>query len=635
MLSKLYTQLAWLPRQPKNFSSLCRTALDTSEDIGLQIRVLATYGLDENGLNKLAKVIEKAKATAKPLSLTPFRLGIISNSTSDFLIPSLTATAARHGFALECIKADFGQTVQEAVNPESSINQAQPDAILIAIDHRGLPLQTSPGNQSAHEATVSACLQYVEDIRAGFHTNSNAFCIVQTIARPVELLTGSFECALPGTLRSLVNDINNGIAESVVNTADVLLDIAGLAETVGLNEWHDPIFWNLAKLPFSSHYLPLYADHVCRTLAAQRSKNRRCLILDLDNTVWGGIIGDDGLEGIVVGQGDAAGEAYLDIQQTALALRDRGIVLAVSSKNTDAIARKPFQEHPDMLLKEKHFAVFQANWNDKATNIAAIAKELSLGLDAMVFLDDNPAERNLVRKMLPLVAVPELPESPDLYSRYLLAGGYFEAVAFSAEDNKRAEFYQENAQRITLQQQVGDLDAYLNSLDMKVTFQPFDDTGRTRITQLINKTNQFNLTTKRHSESEVKAIQHSPDCFTLQVRLSDVFGDNGMISVITCRGLDDDSWHIETWLMSCRVIGRNVEKAVFQEIVAQARSQGISQLLGTYHPTERNQLVKDHYAKLGFENLGDEVGGTTHWLFDVALYQEEALPMSILHTLIN
>jgi len=630
MHSDLHTQLAWLPRQPKNFSTLCRNALDAPEDLGLQIRALATHGLDENALNALAKLIEQAKN--KDLSLTPFRLGIISNATSDFLIPSLTATAARHGFALECIKADFGQTVQEAVNPESSINQAQPDAILIAIDYRGLPLQTSAGNQAAHEATVSACLQYLADIRAGFHANSKAFCIVQTIARPAESLTGSFEYALSGTLRRLLSDINSGIAKSIENTADVLLDVAGLAETVGLNAWHDPAFWHLAKLPFSSNYLPLYVEHVCRTVAAQRGKYRRCLILDLDNTVWGGVIGDDGLEGIVIGQGDARGEAHLAVQQTALALRDRGIVLAVSSKNTDEIARKPFREHPDMLLKENHIAVFQANWNDKATNIAAIAKELSLGLDAMVFLDDNPVERNLVRKMLPQVAVPELPDDPALYSRYLLAGGYFEAVAFSAEDHKRAEFYQENARRIALQKQVGDLDAYLDSLDMKITFQPFDDTGRARITQLINKTNQFNLTTKRYSESEVEAMQHSAEYFTLQVRLSDTFGDNGMISVMTCRRLDEESWHIETWLMSCRVLGRNVEKAIFQEMIKQARHQGISQLLGTYHPTERNKIVKDHYETLGFEKLGDEADGTTHWLFDVASYQAEILPMTVLRS---
>jgi FkbH-like protein len=629
MLSDLYTRLAWLPHQPENFSYLCRTALNSSEDLGLRIRALAGYSLDENALNKLAKVIAKAKAARLPLTpLTPFRLGVISNSTADFLIPPLVATAARHGFALECIKANFGQTIQEALNPNSSINQAQPDAVLIAIDYRGLPLRTSPGNPAAHDATVSACLQHLAAIRSGFHVNTNTFCIVQTIARPVELLTGSFECALPGTMRSLVNAINLGLAESVVNTADVLLDIAGLAETVGLSEWHDPIFWNLAKLPFSSHYLPLYAEHVCRTIAAQRGKSRRCLILDLDNTVWGGVIGDDGLAGIVVGSGDPTGEAYLDIQQTALALRERGIVLAVSSKNTDDIARQPFREHPEMLLKEEHFAIFQANWNDKAMNITAIAEELSLGLDAMVFLDDSPVERNLVRKMLPQVAVPELPDNPALYGRYLLAGGYFEAVVFSAEDYKRAAFYQDNARRIALQQQSGDIDAYLNSLAMTVTFQPFDDIGRARITQLINKTNQFNLTTKRYTENEVKEVQSSPDYFTLQVRLADIFGDNGMISVIICRNVNE-TWQIDTWLMSCRVLGRQVEKAVLQEILFHARSRGIHQLMGTYHPTERNQLVEDHYAKLGFESMAAEANGTTHWLLEVASYQAEAVPMTI------
>jgi len=629
MIPDLYAQLAWLPRQPENFSALCHAALDTHEDLGVRIRALANYGLDENALNKLAKVIDKARARGLSLDpLTPFRLGIISNSTSDFLPAPLIATAARHGFAMECVKADFGQTIQEALNPESFINQAQLDAVLMAIDHRGLPFRPIPGNPSAHDAAVSDCLRHIADIRSGFHLNASAFCIVQTIACPAESLTGGFERALPGAMRSLVDSINIGISESMANTADVLLDIAGLAETVGLGQWHDPIFWNLAKLPFSSQYLPIYAEHVCRTIAAKRGKSRRCLILDLDNTLWGGVIGDDGLEGIVIGGGDPSGEAYLDIQQTALALRDRGIALAVSSKNTDDIARKPFREHPDMLLQEKHFAVFQANWNDKATNIMAIAEELSLGLDSMVFLDDNPVERDMARKMLPQVAVPELPDNPALYSRYLLAGGYFEAVVFSEEDYKRAQFYQDNARRIALKQECGDIDAYLNSLKMKIFFQPFDDTGKARITQLISKTNQFNLTTKRYTEDEVADIQHSSDGFTLQARLSDLFGDNGMISVIICRRMDE-SWHIDTWLMSCRVLGRKVEKAALQEIVFHARRRGIRHLIGTYHPTERNKLVEDHYPKLGFERLGEESDGSVHWLLDVALRQEESVPMTI------
>ena len=625
----MYVNLAWLPRQPENFSKLCRTISDDTGEPGRRIGSLAGYGLDENGLNSLARAIEKARSKGLSLApLQPFKLGIISNSTSHFLVPALIATSARYGIDLECIEADFGQAVQEALDPNSTINRAQPDAVLLAIDYRGLPLHRSPGDQTSHAETVAACLQYLAGIRTGLHANSNAFCIIQSLARPVESLTGSFEMALPGTLRSLLNAINTGLAESVAGTTDVLLDIAGLAETVGLAEWHDPTFWNLAKLPFSSVYLPIYAEQVCRTIAARRGKSRRCLILDLDNTVWGGIIGDDGLEGIVIGQGDATGEAHFEVQQTALALRERGIVLAVSSKNNDEIARKPFREHPEMLLKEEHIAVFQANWNDKATNIASIAQELSLGLDAMVFLDDNPVERNLVRNMLPQVAVPELPDNPALYSRYLLAAGYFEAVAFSDEDRKRAEFYQDNARRVALQQQVGDLDAYLASLQMKITFQAFDDTGRARITQLINKSNQFNLTTRRYTEDEVKAAQYSADCFTLQIRLADSFGDNGMISVIICRRVQAD-WEVDTWLMSCRVLGRKVEKAVLQEILRHAKVQGVRRLLGVYRPTERNQLVEDHYAKLGFQLDATDPDGVTHWSLDVATAREDEVPMLI------
>lgn len=627
--SDLYTQLAWLPRPPENFARLCRTALDTNEDLGLRIHALASHGLDEDALNMLAKVIQKARAGRISLApLRTFRLGVISNSTSRFLIPTLIATAARHSIALECMEADFGQTVQEALNPESSINQAQPDAVLIAIDYHGLPLQVSPGDKSAHEKTVSACLGHLATIRSGLHANTNVSCILQTIARPVESFTGSLELALPGTMRSLVNAINTGLAESIIHTSDVLLDIASLAETIGLSEWHDPIFWNLAKLSFSSNYLPIYAEYVCRAIAALCGKSRRCLILDLDNTVWGGIIGDDGVDGIIIGQGDPTGEAYLDVQKTALTLRDHGIMLAVSSKNDDEIARRPFREHPEMLLREEHFAIFKANWNDKATNIVAIANELSLGLDCMVFVDDNPVERNLVRRMLPQVAVPELPDNPALYTRYLLAGGYFEAVVFSDEDRKRAEFYRANARRVALRQQIGNLDAYLDSLAMEITFQPFDDQSRARVIQLINKTNQFNLTTRRYNDDEVREAQYSPHYFTLQARLADVFGDNGIISVVICHRIGED-WSIDTWLMSCRVLGRKVEKAVLHEIVFHARHQGIHKLLGIYRPTERNRLVEDHYAILGFARIVTEIDGTTHWSRDVASFKEEVLPMKI------
>jgi FkbH-like protein len=383
-------------------------------------------------------------------------------------------------------------------------------------------------------------------------------------------------------------------------------------------------------LPFSDSLIPLYTDHVARIIAAIRGKSRRALILDLENTLWGGVIGDDGLEGIKLAQGDPTGEAHLVVQRMALELRQRGIVLAVSSKNNDEVARAPFQHHPEMLLKLDHVAVFQANWSDKATNIRAIAEELSLGLDAMVFLDDNPVERGLVRQLLPEVAVPELPPDASGYARTLAAAGYFEAVAFAAEDLQRAGFYQGNAKRANLLNQAAGIDSYLASLDMTITFQPFDATGRTRVVQLINKSNQYNLTTRRYTEPEVTAMEQDGRIFTLQVRLADMFGDNGMISVIICRPVGEaDVWEIDTWLMSCRVLGRKVECMVLREILDHARKNGIRKLLGVYIPSDRNKLVEGHYAKLGFAKISEEPSGLARWELLVAFAKPEEAAMKV------
>jgi FkbH-like protein len=518
--------------------------------------------------------------------------------------------------------------MQEALAADSIINRARPDAVLVALDYRGLALDVPLGDTSVAESVVDRALDELRVVRDALRRNSGASCIFQTLARPVETTFGSLDLALPGTRRNVIDLFNRRLSAELAGKEDLLLDVAGLAETVGLAAWHDPTLWNIGKIPFANTYLPIFADLTCRLIAALRGKSRRCLVLDLDNTLWGGVIGDDGLEGIVLGQGDPQGEAFLAIQRTALALRERGIVLAVSSKNNDDTARLPFQNHPEMLLRENHVAVFQANWRDKATNIRAIAKELSLGLESLVFLDDNPAERRLVRDMLPEVAVPELTEDPAHYVRTLLAAGYFEAVTFSPEDQKRADFYQDNARRVALQRATGDLDAYLETLDMTITFQPFDDVGRARIAQLISKSNQFNLTTRRYGEAQVGEIEADPNCFTLQVRLVDTFGDNGMISVIICRR-DGNAWQIDTWLMSCRVLGRRVEQAVLQELVGHARALGITRIVGTYRPTERNRLVEDHYAKLGFTECECPTEGSTMWGLDVANYKDVSLPMKV------
>jgi FkbH-like protein len=584
-----------------------------------------------NQLTKLAKAVGKARSAGRSLHpLAPFRLAVLSNSTIDLVVPALVASAARHGIALEVIQPSYDQVAQEALTPDSRVNSSKPDAVLFALDYRALPLKLSLGNAETSSATVQGSIGYLQALRGGIKSSSNAVCIFQSFAPVPETLFGSLDRGLKGTLRSLIDAINRELAEYAVDSGDALLDVAALAETVGLANWHETQLWNLGKFPFSDELIPLYADHVARTIAAIRGRSAKVLVLDLDNTVWGGVIGDDGLEGIQVAQGDARGEAHLALQRLALDLRQRGIILAVSSKNTDEVAREPFEKHPEMLLKLDHIAVFQANWNDKATNIQAIAEELSLGLDSMVFVDDNPVERGLVRKLLPQVRVPELPEDPAYYARTVAAAGYFEAAAFATEDLKRASFYQDNAKRASLQKRLGGVDAYLASLDMTITFQPFDATGRARIVQLINKSNQYNLTARRYTDPEVAEAENDPDVFTLQVRLADIFGENGMISVVICRPSGAGVWEIDTWLMSCRVLGRKVEHMVLREILVHAQAAGVHKLTGTFCPTDRNKLVVEHYARLGFVKTGEEQTGLTHWELLVAHAGQESAPMKVI-----
>lgn len=622
--------LFWLPPAPADLSQRIATALE-SDTPGAALQQLSRHALDGNKLNRLAKAVRRARTEGR--SLTPlgsFRLGVLSNSTISLVTPALEASALRHGLALEVIEAPFGQIMQEALDPAATLAQAKCDAILVALDVHGVVLKAAPGDEQAATAAVEAAVAQLAVVRDGLRRNTGATVLVQTIARHPEGLFGSYDFRLPGTPRWMVERYNRAIADSLA-ADEILVDVAALAENVGLDRWHDPVQRHVAKLPFAQEMVPVYADTVTRVLGAMRGKSRRALVLDLDNTLWGGIIGDDGVEGIAIGQGNALGEAHLTVQQAALELHARGVVLAVSSKNEDAAARSPFRDHAEMLLREEHFAVFQANWIDKATNLATIADALNLGRDALVFLDDNPAERMQVRGTHPEIAVPELPADAALYVRALTAAGYFEALTFSDDDRARAGFYQDNARRLQLQSGAGSLDDYHRSLAMTATFQPFDALGRSRIAQLISKSNQFNLTTRRYTEAQVAELEADPTVWTLQARLADVFGDNGMISVVVAR-IGDDSWEIDTWLMSCRVLGRRMEEAVLQEIVHAARAAGARRLVGRYVPTERNAMVAGHYAKLGFHPQDEAPDGTTTWSLDLSDYRDRDLPMTIVRS---
>ena len=626
----MLTKLKWLPTPPATFRQdvrALRQELEQGRDVEEALIALATHALDTDQLEQLAKMAKLLAGRDKLQRLASVRLGLVGAGTLGFAANAITASALRHRVLATVVLGEYGSVMQEAFDPEAAIRTTKLDLLLVAPDYRMLGLDRAVVGKAEAEARLDAAMATLRTIVDGLRSAAPGGVMIQTVVPPVEPLFGNFDLIDPGSCYNLVMTLNLRIARWAEEQKLILVDVARVASWAGLERWDDPGLWHSAKLPFGLGSLPLYADVIARVLAAVRGKTRKALVLDLDNTLWGGVIGDDGVDGIRLGQGSASGEAFLAIQRMALELRARGVVLAVCSKNEDAAARLPFRNHPDMLLKEEHIAVFHANWTDKASNLRAIAETLNIGLDALVFLDDNPAERAIVRRELPMVAVPEVGDEPALYPRVLACAGYFEAVTVVDEDRKRADAYKANAERQALASS-SDLAGYLSSLDMTCDIRPFDSVGRARIAQLANKSNQFNLTTRRYTEAEIAAAEADSNRLTVQVRLADRFGDNGMISVVIfVKG--HETWEAETWLMSCRVLGRRVEEAVLAHVARAARAAGARALVGRYIPTEKNRMVADHYGKLGFALVESSAEKGSVWRLDLDTYTEPELPMRI------
>lgn len=616
--------LPWLPRASETFRSDLAALGTDGGDWGLAAMRLAAQALSLNQSVSLSRKLRQLRAQGESKSLARFRLGLASHATTDFVVPCLEAAALRHGVVLDVVSTAFGQAMQECLDPGSTLNTAGVDAVLLALDHHGLPFRDDAGGRWPPYRPEPAVAQ-IDAMREGIRRHARVPCMLQTVPATASADFGSLDATLAGSLRRSILAYNDHLARTAAEAGDVLVDVDLLAQSVGLYDWHDERDWLMGRMPFSQRALGVYADTLARTIAALRGKARKCLVLDLDNTLWGGVIGDDGLEGIALDQGDARGEAHRAVQAMALDLRRRGVVLAVCSKNDDAVARQPFRSHPGMLLKEDDVAVFVANWEDKASNLERIAERLDIGLDALVFLDDNPVERAQVRQALPQVAVPEVGTDPSTYARLVLLGGWFESVAFTADDLQRADQYQGNARRLELQESTRDLGEFLRSLDMSIRFAPFDATGRKRITQLINKTNQFNVCTRRYTEPQVAELEASTSHYTLQVSLQDRFGDNGMICVVICR-CGADEWEIDTWLMSCRVLNRKVEEAVCNRVALAARAAGAHRLKGRYIPTPRNGMVADLFPRLGFHRLDDD-SGEQRFVLDLAAFTPFDVPV--------
>ena len=373
------------------------------------------------------------------------------------------------------------------------------------------------------------------------------------------------------------------------------------------------------EMVLSVNALPYVASRVVDIIGAIRGQFKKCLILDLDNTIWGGVIGDDGLEGIELGHSLGIGKAFTEFQMWVKKLKQRGIIICVASKNNEETAKEPFEKHPDMVLKLDDIAVFMANWETKVDNIRAIQGILNISFDSMVFLDDNPFERNIVRENIPGITVPELPEDPGKYLEYLYSLNLFETASYSNADKDRTKQYQVEAKRVSLAKTFTNEADFLKSLDMISTVTGFTKFNTPRVAQLSQRSNQFNLRTIRYTETDITSMAENPDIIDLSFTLEDKFGDNGLIAVVIMKKQDEETFFIDTWFMSCRVLKRGMENFTLNTMVECAKKKGFKRIIGEYLPTPKNKMVEQHYPNLGFTPLSESPVGS-RYVLDVNSY---------------
>jgi FkbH-like protein len=613
--------MSWLPIAP-DFPVNLGVALESSPTDRLEkLALLAQYRLGYLETLQLDRAL--GQLILEPGSgFAIVRLAVLSSSTINHLPPAIRVAGLRRRMMIDVHTGAYGQYRQDLLDSASSLHKFAPQIVLFSISARdtiaGVPLTATI--DEVNETIVRS----IDELRLLWRKAREAFnatIIQQTFLDITEPVFGSYDRLVPGAPARVVKQLNDQLLKAAAQDSVLLLDVAHASERDGIDAWFDKGSWLHGKLEIAPEAAALYGDMVGRIVAAQRGLSKKCLVLDLDNTLWGGVVGDDGLEGLVLGEGSAVGEAHLAVQRYAKQLKERGIILAVCSKNDHAVAESAFRDHPEMLLRRPDISAFMANWDDKAENLKAIAAQLNIGLDSLVFVDDNPVERARIRQSLPMVTVPELPKDIAHYVRCLADAGYFEAVAFTSEDRQRTEQYAANAEREAFLKSSGSMDDFLRALQMSAVFGQFRTADLVRVTQLFNKTNQFNTTTRRYTAEEVANFAAAAETMTLQFRLLDKYGDNGIVSAMILRpdSKQPEVFEIDNWVMSCRVFGRQLEFEAMNIAVEQARRRGMKALRATYIPTPKNGVISELYPSLGFCPMGDGTPGNggTCWFLDL------------------
>jgi FkbH-like protein len=588
-----------------------------SEPKTLQSAALKAMRLPSSAADIVRKRHSLKKELLAQANLIPTRIAILGGSTTTEVKSMLELFLLAQGIQPTLYESGYNQYSEDILFENPDLWSFKPDVVFVHTTWRNvLQFPELMETEADVEKRVRREAARFESLWQKVYSELGALIVQNNFDLPRLRPLGNLEAVEASSRVSFLMRLNAEFAAYARKHSRFLInDILYISAQVGLDAWHSRAYWYNFHMAVSPTGTVALAQNVAAIVNSVYGRSKKCLVLDLDNTLWGGVVGDDGVQNLILGRDHAVGEAFLDFQRYVKDLQRRGVILAVCSKNDIENAKEGFS-HPDSILRLEDFSVFKANWNPKPGNIREIASELNVGLDSLVFVDDNPAERTLVADHLPEVAVPDVGSDVSLFAEILEGERYFEVDRVVPDDLNRGAYYRLNAQRNASQAGFRDYGEFLASLEMTAEIAPFSSVYLERITQLINKTNQFNLTAKRYTSAEVEAISRDPDSITLYGRLADKFGDNGLVSVLIGRVLDE-TVELDLWLMSCRVLNREMEFAMFDALIEQCQARGIGKIVGVYIPSKKNSMVAGHYASLGFIRLSESSRGRESWLFDV------------------
>lgn len=574
-----------------------------------------------------AAILRKKKTLKRMLSDRGIgqniKVAILGGSTTNEIKDVIELFLLKAGFTPEFYQSEYNKYYEDAIFGNEALNTFVPD--IIYIHTTNVNILRFPEISYSEAETDDLLQQEVQRYKAIWKSLKKYNCIIiqNNFELPAHRSLGNLDAYDIHGKTHFISLLNIEFAKAARSISHLLInDIHFLSASFGLQHWTDKNLWYTAKYALSFDAIPVLANNVVNIIKASLGKTKKCLVLDLDNTCWGGVIGDDGLNGIRLGSETATGESYVEFQSYVRSLNDRGILLAVCSKNEANIAREGFL-HSGSILKLEDFTSFKANWEPKHENIRSIATDINIGIDSLVFIDDNPVEREIVQSQLPSISIPDVNDVVKFID-YIEQNGYFEVTSLSKEDTSRTKLYQENAGRDEMQAMFSNYDEFLASLNMIAEIRRFDSLYFERITQLINKTNQFNLTTKRYTISDVERFAGDHNYIPLFGKLVDKFGDNGIISILIGI-IEGDVCRIDTFLMSCRVLKRQMENAMFDMLVEKCRSNGVRKITGSYIRSPKNIMVSELYAELGFTLEVREDNGDTRWELDLKKYNKSQI----------